>query len=145
MIDSQEKIKIIFLGTPDFASICLKELIEDDDIDVLFSITKPDIKKNRGMAIDEPEVKKISKQYGIDCYQPIKLRNDREIIDLMKKSNPDYLIVVAYGEILSKEILDIPNKACINGHASLLPKYRGSSPIQTALLNGDKQKMKGNN
>ena len=139
MIDSQEKIKIIFLGTPDFASICLKELIEDDDIDVLFSITKPDIKKNRGMAIDEPEVKKISKQYGIDCYQPIKLRNDREIIDLMKKSKPDYLIVVAYGEILSQEILDIPNKACINGHASLLPKYRGSSPIQTALLNGDKQ------
>ena len=139
MINSQDKTKIIFLGTPDFASICLKELIEDDSIDVLFSITKPDVQKNRGMGLVEPEVKIVSKEYGIDCYQPTKLRNDAELISLIKDSNPDFLIVVAYGEILSKEILAIPRKACINGHASLLPKYRGSSPIQTALLNGDKE------
>ena len=139
MAESKEKIKIIFLGTPDFAAICLKELIEDEDIDVLFSITKPDVQKNRGMGLVEPEVKIVSKKYGIACYQPTRLKNDTELIKLMKDSKPDFLIVVAYGEILSKEILSIPNKACINGHASLLPKYRGSSPIQTALLNGDKE------
>lgn len=139
MSNLQDKIKIIFLGTPDFASICLKELLEDKNIDVLFSITKPDIKKNRGMQIDEPEVKKVSKLYNIPCYQPSKIKNDRDLIDLIKSSRPDFLIVVAFGEILSQEILDIPTKACINGHASLLPHYRGSSPIQTALLNGDKE------
>ena len=138
MSNYQQKIKIVFLGTPDFASICLKELSEDNDIDVMFSVTKPDIKKNRGMQIEEPEVKKISKLYNIPCYQPARIKNDRELIDLLKSSKPDFLVVVAFGEILSQEILDIPTKACINGHASLLPKYRGSSPIQTALLNGDK-------
>lgn len=134
-----KKNKIVFLGTPDFASICLEKLILDKDIDVLFSITKPDIKKNRGMKVSEPEVKIVSKKYGIDCYQTSKIKNDTELIDKLKKAEPDFLIVVAFGEILSKEILDIPTKACINGHASLLPKYRGSSPIQTAILNGDKE------
>lgn len=139
MEDTQNKIKVIFLGTPDFASICLKELLEDESIDVSFSITKPDAQRNRGMVKASPEVKMVSKAYGIKCYQPTRLKNDTKLINIMKKSNPDFLVVVAYGEILSQEILDIPLKACINGHASLLPKYRGASPIQTALLNGDEK------
>lgn len=138
MESNNKKIKIIFLGTPDFASYCLKSLIDDDDIEVLFSITKPDIKKNRGMKIEEPEVKIVSKEYNIKCYQTNKIKEDKELIEMMKLSKPDFLVVVSFGEILSKEILDIPLKASINGHASLLPKYRGASPIQTAILNGDK-------
>ena len=138
MESNNEKIKIIFLGTPDFASYCLKSLIDDEDIEVLFSITKPDIKKNRGMKIEEPEVKIVSKEYNIKCYQTNKIKEDKELIEMMKLSKPDFLVVVSFGEILSKEILDIPLKASINGHASLLPKYRGASPIQTAILNGDK-------
>lgn len=138
MESNNDKIKIIFLGTPDFASYCLKSLIDDEDIEVLFSITKPDIKKNRGMKIEEPEVKIVSKEYNIKCYQTNKIKEDKELIEMMKLSKPDFLVVVSFGEILSKEILDIPLKASINGHASLLPKYRGASPIQTAILNGDK-------
>lgn len=138
MSSNNEKIKIIFLGTPDFASYCLKSLIDEDDIEVLFSVTKPDIKKNRGMKIEEPEVKIVSKEYNIKCYQTNKIKEDKELIEMMKSSKPDFLVVVSFGEILSKEILDIPLKASINGHASLLPKYRGASPIQTAILNGDK-------
>ncbi len=129
--------KVIFLGTPDFSIPTLDNLYKDNEIDLMFVLTKQDKKSNRGMQISFSPVKKFCIEHNIKYYQPNKLKDDREIISLIKDSKPDFLVVVAYGEILSKEILDIPI-ACINGHASLLPKYRGSSPIQSCILNGDR-------
>ena len=134
---NNDKIKIIFMGTPDFSVPTLDMLCRDKDLDVMFTITKVDKENTRGHNIVFSEVKQYSIEHNIKCYQPIKIREDRELIDIMKKSAPDFIIVVAFGQILSKEILDIPKFACINGHASLLPKYRGASPIQSMILNGD--------
>ena len=129
--------KVIFLGTPDFSIPTLDKLYRDSDIDLMFVLTKQDKKSDRGMKVNFSPVKNYCIEHNIKYYQPNKLKTDREIISLIKDSEPDFLVVVAYGEILSKEILDIP-RACINGHASLLPKYRGSSPIQGCILNGDR-------
>ncbi|MDO5850766.1 MAG: methionyl-tRNA formyltransferase, partial [Methanobacteriaceae archaeon] len=95
-------------------------------------------KSSRGQKINFSDVKKKALELNIPILQPEKLKNDKDAIEKLKQVNPDFIIVVAYGQILTKEILSIPKKACINGHASLLPKYRGASPIQSAILNGDK-------
>ena len=134
---SIDRIKIIFMGTPDFSVPTLDLLYKDEDIDVLFTVTKVDKENTRGHNIVFSEVKQYSIDHNIKCYQPLKIREDRELIEIMKQAAPDFIIVVAFGQILSKEILDIPKLACINGHASLLPKYRGASPIQSMILNGD--------
>ena len=130
--------KVIFMGTPDFSVPTLKKLYEDKDIEVVLVVTKKDARANRGNKITISEVKKEALSLGLDIMTPEKIKEDRECIEKMKSLNPDFIIVVAYGQILSKEILDIPRIACINGHASLLPKYRGASPIQSAILAGDK-------
>ena len=130
-------MKIVFMGTPDFSVPTLEKLHREIDIDISYVVTKADTKSNRGQKINFSEVKKKAIELGIDILQPIKIKDDREVIEKIKSVNPDFIIVVAYGQILSKEILDIPKFACINGHASLLPKYRGASPIQSAILNGD--------
>ena len=131
-------MKIIFMGTPDFSVPTLEKLYSDSDIEISYVVTKADTKSNRGQKINLSDVKKKAVEFGIEVLQPIKIKDDREVIEKMKLEQPDFIIVVAYGQILSKEILDIPRVACINGHASLLPKYRGASPIQSAILNGDK-------
>lgn len=131
-------MKIIFMGTPDFSVPTLEKLYSDSDIEVSYVVTKADTKSNRGQKINFSDVKKKAVEFGIEVLQPTKIKDDREVIEKMKLEQPDFIIVVAYGQILSKEILDIPRVACINGHASLLPKYRGASPIQSAILNGDK-------
>lgn len=130
-------MKIVFMGTPDFSVPTLEKLYSDKSIEIDYVVTKIDTKSNRGQKINFSQVKTKAIELGLKVLQPVKIKDDREVIDLLKESNPDYIIVVAYGQILSKEILDIPKKACINGHASLLPKYRGASPIQSAILNGD--------
>lgn len=135
---SNEKIKIVFMGTPDFSVKTLDMLNNDSNIEVLCTITKVDTKSSRGQKINFSEVKKYAIEHNIKCYQPDKIKNDTELINTIKKLNPDFIVVVAFGQILSKEILDIPKDGCINGHASLLPKYRGASPIQSMILNGDK-------
>lgn len=135
---SNEKIKIVFMGTPDFSVKTLDMLNNDSNIEVLCTITKVDTKSSRGQKISFSEVKKYAIEHNIKCYQPDKIKNDTELINTIKKLNPDFIVVVAFGQILSKEILDIPKYGCINGHASLLPKYRGASPIQSMILNGDK-------
>lgn len=135
---SNEKIKIVFMGTPDFSVKTLDMLNNDSNIEVLCTITKVDTKSSRGQKINFSEVKKYAIDHNIKCYQPDKIKNDTELINTIKKLNPDFIVVVAFGQILSKEILDIPKYGCINGHASLLPKYRGASPIQSMILNGDK-------
>ncbi|MBR0039107.1 MAG: methionyl-tRNA formyltransferase [Lachnospiraceae bacterium] len=131
-------MRIIFMGTPDFSVPTLEKLYSDSEIEISYVVTKADTKSNRGQKINFSDVKKKAMELGIDVLQPISIKDDREVIEKLKEAKPDFIIVVAYGQILSKEILDIPKYACINGHASLLPKYRGASPIQSAILNGDK-------
>lgn len=123
---SNEKIKIVFMGTPDFSVKTLDMLNNNSNIEVLCTITKVDTKSSRGQKISFSEVKKYAIEHNIKCYQPDKIKNDTELINTIKKLNPDFIVVVAFGQILSKEILDIPKYGCINGHASLLPKYRGA-------------------
>ena len=130
-------MKIIFMGTPDFSVPTLEKLYSDKNIEIDYVVTKVDSKSSRGQKVNFSQVKLKANELGLKVLQPIKIKDDIEVIDLLKKATPDFIIVVAYGQILSKEILDIPKIACINGHASLLPKYRGASPIQSAILNGD--------
>ncbi|GAQ95398.1 methionyl-tRNA formyltransferase [Thermodesulfovibrio aggregans] len=127
---------IIFFGTPEFAVPSLKALIERDE-KILLVITQPDKPKGRGKNIQPSEVKKIALEYGLSLAQPEKIR-DENFIEMLKRLNPEFAVVVAYGKILPKEILEIPKYGCINLHASLLPKYRGAAPIQWALINGEK-------
>ena len=130
-------MNIVFMGTPDFSVPTLIKLYNDKDINISYVVTKVDTKSNRGQKLNFSDVKKKALELNLEILQPIKIKEDREVIDKIKNIKPDFIIVVAYGQILSKEILDIPKFACINGHASLLPKYRGASPIQSAILNGD--------
>ena len=131
-------LNILFMGTPDFAKESL-EAVYNAGYNILGVVTNPDKPKGRGMKLVASPVKEFSIEKKIPVYQPIKVRNNQEFIDEMKKLNPDVICVVAYGKILPKEILDIPKKGCINVHGSLLPKYRGAAPIQWAVLNGDKK------
>ncbi|MBF8250943.1 MAG: Methionyl-tRNA formyltransferase [Deltaproteobacteria bacterium] len=124
------------MGTPDFAIPSLRALIESPD-DVVAVITQPDRAKGRHGDISPPPVKVLAQQNNIPVYQPEKVKN-KGFLPQLKALNPDVIVVVAYGQILSREILDIPPKWCINIHASLLPKYRGSAPINWALINGEK-------
>ncbi len=129
--------KILFMGTPDFAKISL-EALYNAKYDIVGVVTNPDKQKGRGMKFQESDVKKFAIEKNIPVYQPEKVKENIEFIDTIKRLKPDIICVVAYGKILPKEILNIPEKGSINLHASLLPKYRGAAPIQWAVLNGDK-------
>ena len=131
-------MKILFMGTPDFAKESLSALIKAG-YDIEAVVTNPDKPKGRGMKMMMSDVKQLALESGITkIYQPQKVKNNDEFINEIRNMNPDLIIVVAYGKILPKEILDIPKLGCINVHGSLLPKYRGAAPIQWAVLNGDK-------
>lgn len=127
---------IIFFGTPEFAVPSLKALISRGE-KILLVVTQPDKPKGRGKNLQAPEIKKVALQYELPLCQPEKIKDDN-FIKKLKSLNPEFAIVVAYGKILPKEILEIPKHGCINLHASLLPKYRGAAPIQWALINGEK-------
>lgn len=130
-------MNIVFMGTPDFAVPSLKSLIEEFAVKAVF--TQPDRPKGRGNKLAMSPVKEMALQYNIDVFQPEKLKDDIEVIEKLKSMKPDFIVVVAYGQILTKEILDIPKYACVNLHASLLPKYRGAAPINWAIINGEKE------
>ena len=130
-------LKILFMGTPDFAEESLKSLIEKN-YNIIGVVTNSDKPKGRGMKMIMSPVKELALTKNIPVYQPEKIRDNTEFIDKVKELNPDVICVVAYGKILPKEILEIPKYGCINVHGSLLPKYRGAAPIQWAVLNGDK-------
>ena len=129
-------MRIIFMGTPDYAQQILKTLIQTDDIDVVAVYTQPDKPVGRKKIMTPPEVKTLALENSIDIYQPTRLRDDETVKELLK-IECDYIVVAAYGQILPRAILD--HAPCINLHASILPYYRGASPIQQTLLNGDKQ------
>ena len=131
-------MKIVFMGTPDFARDSLSA-IYDAGHEITAVITVPDKPKGRGMKLIPCEVKEYAIEKNIKVYQPEKLRENKEIVDTLKDINPDVICVVAYGKIIPKEILEIPKYGCVNVHPSLLPQYRGSAPIQWAILNGDKE------
>ena len=130
-------MKIVFMGTPDFAQESLKCLVEAD-YQVLAVVTNPDKPQGRGMKLKPSPVKQYALEKEIPIYQPEKVRNNAEFLEEIKNLHPDVICVVAYGKILPQELLDIPKLGCINVHGSLLPKYRGAAPIQWAVLNGDK-------
>jgi len=124
-------MRIVFMGTPDFARESL-EAIYNKGHNIIGVVTNPDRPKGRGMKLIASPVKEFAIEKGLNVYQPEKVKNNEEFIDLVRKINPDLICVVAYGKILPKEILDVPKLGCINVHGSLLPKYRGAAPIQWA-------------
>ena len=130
-------MKIIFMGTPDFAKESLKAIYEAGH-DILAVVTNPDRPKGRGMKMLASPVKEYALEKELQILQPEKIKNNTEFINKIKELNPEVICVVAYGKILPKEILEIPEYGCVNVHGSLLPKYRGAAPIQWAVLNGDK-------
>ena len=125
------------MGTPEFAAPSLKTLIAAGE-DVAAVVTQPDKPKGRGKHLSPPPVKELALKYNIPVLQPEKIR-DEAFINIIQKLRPDIIVVIAYGKILPKAILDIPPKGCINVHASLLPKYRGAAPINWAIINGEKE------
>jgi len=129
-------MRIVFMGTPDFAACSLKKLI-DEGYEIAAAFTQPDRPKGRGHKLAACEVKQVALEAGIPVYQPEKLR-DGTALALLQELAPELIVVVAYGRILPDEILNLPKYGCINIHGSILPKYRGSAPIQWAVINGDK-------
>lgn len=124
------------MGTPEFALPSLEKLIEEN-YDICAVFTKPDKPQGRKRIITPPPVKVFAQEHGLQVFQPEKLKI-RETYDLIKSLNPDAIVVVAYGKILPKNIIDMPKYGCINVHGSLLPRYRGAAPIQWSIINGDK-------
>ncbi len=132
----QKIIKVVFMGTPDFAVPCLKALI-DNNYEVLAVVSQPDKPKGRSMTLSPTPIKALALEHNIPVWQPTKLR-DGIVYNQLKELNPDIIVVVAYGRILPKDILNLPKYGCINIHGSLLPKYRGSAPIQWSVIDGEK-------
>ncbi len=128
-------MRIVFMGTPDFAVPCLERLISCG-FDVVGAFSQPDRPKGRGMQLEPTPVKKLAQAHNIPVFQPLKLR-DGTVLKQLQDLAPDLIVVVAYGRILPKDILDLPKLGCINVHASILPKLRGAAPIQWSVINGD--------
>ena len=130
-------MRVVFMGTPDIAATCLKKII-GDGFEVVGVYTQPDRPKGRGMKMVYSPVKEVALAHDLPVYQPENFRED-ETVQQLRDLQPDVVAVVAYGRILPQRVLDIPNKACINIHASILPSYRGSAPYQWAVLDGCKE------
>lgn len=129
-------MKIVFMGTPDFAVPSLEKIISEYGVEAVF--TQPDRPKGRGKKMAFSPVKEVAVKHDIKVFQPEKLKEDRVAIEYLKELKPDFIIVVAFGQILTKEVLDIPRIGCINLHASLLPMYRGAAPLNWVVVNGEK-------
>lgn len=129
-------MKIVFMGTPDFAVPTLNKLYESEH-EIAAVFTQPDKPKGRGYKLAPPPVKVLALEHGTPVYQPESLKKQPEMWDVLKEIAPDVIVVAAYGKILPKQVLDIPKYHCVNVHGSLLPKYRGAAPIQWSVLNGD--------
>lgn len=130
-------MRIVFMGTPDFAVPSLKQLLQDGH-QVTLVVTQPDKPVGRKRVLTPPPVKAFALSEGVPVYQPEKLKTD-EVYDRLAAERPDVMVVVAYGRILSRRLLDLPRYGCINVHGSLLPQYRGAAPIQWAVLCGERE------
>lgn len=130
-------MQVIFFGTPQFAVPTLEALIEHPDFAVIAVVTQPDKRRGRGSKTIPSAVKKVAVEHNITVWQPKSVKKNRETLDKLQQAGADAFVVVAYGQILSKEILALPKLGCINVHGSLLPQYRGAAPIQWSIYNGD--------
>lgn len=129
--------RIVFMGTPDFACPTLQKLIDRDE-NVVAVFTQPDRPKGRGQKLQPPPVKELALKYDIPVYQPVKVRVP-EVVEQIRNLKPDLIVVVAFGQILPKALLDVPLNGCVNVHASLLPRYRGAAPLNWCIANGEKE------
>ncbi|MDP3387638.1 MAG: methionyl-tRNA formyltransferase [Eubacteriales bacterium] len=129
--------RIVFLGTPDFSVPALRAIIAHG-YEVTLVVSQKDKKKGRGKVTSKSPVKVAAEELGIEVHQPLNV-NSKESLDLIRSHKPDFIVVVAYGQILSQEFLLIPKVECLNIHASLLPKYRGAAPINWAIINGESE------
>ena len=130
-------MRVVYMGTPDFAVRPLKKIVEAGH-EVVGVYTQPDKPKGRSKKLMPSDVKVAGVELGLEVYQPEKLR-EASVVEELRSLNPDIIVVAAYGQILSEEVLNIPKYGCINIHASLLPKYRGASPIEASIINGDEK------
>jgi methionyl-tRNA formyltransferase len=128
-------MRIIFMGTPEFACPTLSKMIERGE-QIVAVVTQPDRPKGRGQQTLPPPVKVLAEQHGIPVLQPVKVRQP-DVIEQIRSYNPDVIVVVAFGQILPKALLEIPKHGCINVHASLLPRYRGAAPLNWCIINGE--------
>lgn len=131
-------MRIVFMGTPDFAVGSLQALCESGKHEILAVVTQPDRPKGRGNKLLQTPVKEYALEQGLTVYQPQKVKTP-EFVELLHELQPELIVVAAFGQFLSKEILELPKYGCINVHASLLPKYRGAAPIQYTIIKGEKE------
>ncbi|HHU60144.1 TPA: methionyl-tRNA formyltransferase [bacterium] len=132
---SEDNIKIIFMGTGDFSAFVLEGLIKNN-YQIIGVVSQPDKVVGRKKELVKTETKKVAEKYGIEVFQPVSIRKDYQFI---KDKNPDLIITCAYGQIVPRGVLEIPKYKCINVHGSLLPKLRGASPIQQAIMDDEKE------
>lgn len=130
-------LRVVFMGTPAFACPTLQRLIDRGE-EILAVVTQPDRPKGRGQKFLPPPVKELAERHGLPVLQPLKVRVP-EFIDTLRELQPDLIVVVAFGQILPKALLEIPKYGCINVHASLLPRYRGAAPINYCIINGENE------
>ncbi|WP_017292884.1 methionyl-tRNA formyltransferase [Geminocystis herdmanii] len=129
-------MRIVFFGTPDFAINSLQSLLNHSDYEVIAVVTQPDKRRGRGNQMIASPVKELALKYNLPVWQPVRIKKDKDTIELLHKSHADVFVVVAYGQILSKKILNMPKLGCINVHGSILPEYRGAAPIQWSIYDG---------
>ncbi|MEH2409015.1 methionyl-tRNA formyltransferase [Nostoc sp.] len=132
-------MKIVFFGTPEFAVPTLEKLLNHSEFEVLAVVTQPDKRRERGNKLIPSPVKAIATAHNLPVWQPERVKKDTKILTQLKQLDADVFVVVAYGQILSSKILNMPKLSCINVHGSILPKYRGAAPIQWCLYNGEKE------
>ena len=130
-------MKLVFWGTPNFAVPTLERLLQSSDFEVVGVVTQPDKRRGRGGQLSPSPVKTVAVDQGIPVWQPARVKTDSPTLDALRSYQADAFVVVAYGQILSPEILEMPRWGCINSHGSLLPQYRGAAPIQWALYHGE--------
>jgi methionyl-tRNA formyltransferase len=135
-----ENMRVVFFGTPDFAVPTLEKLLSEPDFEMVGVVSQPDTRRGRGNQVSPPPVKAaaIAKNPHLKIWQPDRLKKDKAALEALQALEADVFVVVAYGQILSQKILNMPKYGCINVHGSLLPKYRGAAPIQWAIANGEK-------
>ncbi len=132
-------MRIVFFGTPEFAVNTLEKLFNNSNHEVVAVVTQPDKRRGRGNKLIPSPVKEIALNHNLPIWQPARIKKDRETLTLLQKTQVDVFVVVAYGQILSKEILDMPKYGCINVHGSILPQYRGAAPIQWSIYDGNEE------
>lgn len=135
----QNKISLVYFGTPDIGLPSLEHFYNSDKFEVLAVVTQPDKPSGRGHKLTPSPIKVFALEHNLQVFQPKSIRKEPDIIDALKELKPDFFVTFAFGQILSQEVLDIPKYETINLHVSLLPKYRGANPIQRAIINGDKE------